>query len=44
MATKKLRRVFAKKELGVSEEELNEIEQEEDLMAEVIEDELDDSI
>ncbi|MEH2079783.1 MAG: restriction endonuclease [Nostoc sp.] len=39
---RKARRVFAKKELDVSDEELNEIEQEEDLMAEAIEDEIDD--
>jgi len=40
---RKARRVFAKKELDVSDEELNEIEQEEDLMAEAIEDEIDDN-
>ncbi|MEH2162776.1 MAG: hypothetical protein V7K38_17550 [Nostoc sp.] len=39
---RKARRVFAKKELDVSDEELNEIEQQEDLMAEAIEDEIDD--
>lgn len=41
---KKARRVFAKKELGISDEELNEIEQEEDLIAEAIAEELDDNI
>ncbi|MEH2314364.1 MAG: restriction endonuclease [Nostoc sp.] len=41
---RKARRVFAKKELDVSDEELNEIEQEEDLMAEAIEEEIDDNI
>lgn len=40
---RKARRVFAKKELDVSDEELNEIEQEEDLMVEAIEDEIDDN-
>lgn len=37
---RKARRVFAKKELEVSDEELNEIEQEENLMCEAIEDEI----
>ncbi|NJM73023.1 MAG: restriction endonuclease [Scytonema sp. RU_4_4] len=40
---RKARRVFAKKELDVSDEELNGIEQEEDLMVEAIEDEIDDN-
>jgi Restriction endonuclease len=40
---RKARRVFAKKELDVSDEELNEIEYEEDLMARAIEDEIDDN-
>ncbi|MEH1887109.1 restriction endonuclease [Nostoc sp.] len=40
---RKARRVFAKKELDVSDQELNEIEQEEDLMAEAIEDEISDN-
>ncbi|MBN3910754.1 MAG: restriction endonuclease [Nostoc sp. NMS1] len=40
---RKARRVFAKKELDVSDQELNEIEQEEDLMAEAIEDEINDN-
>jgi hypothetical protein len=39
---KKARRVFSKKELDISDEELNEIEQEEDWMAEVMEDEQND--
>ncbi|WP_375513165.1 hypothetical protein [uncultured Nostoc sp.] len=39
---RKARRVFANKELDVSDEELNEIEQKEDLMAKAIEDEIDD--
>ena len=37
---RKARRVFAKKELEVSDEELNEIEQEENLIYEAIEDEI----
>jgi site-specific DNA-methyltransferase (cytosine-N4-specific) len=37
---RKARRVFAKKELDVSDEELNEIEQEEDSMVEAIESEI----
>ena len=40
---KKARRVFAKKELDVSDEELNEIEQQEDLMTTAIEEEIDDN-
>jgi Restriction endonuclease len=39
---KKARRVFSKKELDISDGELNEIEQEEDWMAEVMEDEQND--
>lgn len=37
---RKARRVFAKKELDVSDEELNEIEEEEDLIVETVDDEL----
>ncbi|MEH2318076.1 hypothetical protein [Nostoc sp.] len=40
---RKARRVFAKKQLDVSDEELNEIEQEENLIAEAIEAEIDDN-
>jgi len=38
---RKARRVFSKKELDISDEELNEIEQEEDSIDEFIEDEQD---